>query len=159
MRLVRAAATLLGIGLLAWACSASPSRYTESCSTGEVSAQLRAKYSLGDLPEFKSLKFCEKEDRDGFSANMSFVADPTESIAYLASLGMRRQDFVQASPEEVSRLSRAEGEGWKLHDGEPYLTNSRSRDWNGKCLVDYLAFVPERKEWDGQVFMGMYCQE
>ena len=90
---------------------------------------------------------------------MSFVADSSDSVAYLASLGMRWQDFVRASPGEVNRLSRVEGEGWKLKDGEPYLTNSKSRDWNGECLVDYLAYVPEGESWNGEVFIGMYCQE
>ena len=159
MRLTGSATSLLVIGLLTSACSISPSKYPESCSTGEVSAQVRTKYSLGDLPEMTSFKFCEREDMDGFSANMSFVANSSEGVAYLASLGMRWQDFIRASPDEVSRLSRAEGDGWKLNDGQSYLTNSHARDWNGECLVDYLAYVPEGKEWKGEVFIGMYCQE
>lgn len=96
---------------------------------------------------------------DGFAASMSFVADPDGSVAYLGSLGMRWQDFLRASPELVSRLFRTPGEGWKLKDGEPYLTNSHSREWNGECLVAYMAYVPEGKAWKGEVFIGTVRSE
>lgn len=90
---------------------------------------------------------------------MSFVADSKESVAYLASLGMRWNDFVPVSPADVSRLSRTEEEGWNLKGGESYLRNRHAREWNGECLVDYTAYVPEGEAWKGEVFIGMYCQE
>lgn len=159
MRYRRTVAFLLGLGLLASACSVSASSDSGSCSTAEVSAQLKSRYSLGDLPQVSSFRFCEKEDKDGFAANMYFVAKPDDGVAYLESLGMRWKDFVRASPRDVTRLSQAEGEGWRLRDGENYLTSSRSREWNGECLVDYRAFVPEGKSWKGEVFIGVYCEE
>ncbi len=90
---------------------------------------------------------------------MPFVAEPAESVEYLASMGMRWKDFVRASPELVSRLSHASGAGWALKNGNPYLTNSYAREWNGECLVDYHAYVPAGKAWKGDVYVGMYCQQ
>ncbi|MBD0708038.1 MULTISPECIES: hypothetical protein [unclassified Streptomyces] len=153
-------ALLLSLGLSASACSGLSSGRAQSCLTGELPERLKVKYSLGEIPEVTSLKFCEKEDRDGFSAEMSFVADSSDvAAAYLSSLGMRLERFVQVPPRQIDQLYHPKGKGWDLNDSDRYLTSFSGRDWNGECLLTYRAIIPEEKNWKGEVYLGMYCMQ
>ncbi|MBD0708039.1 MULTISPECIES: hypothetical protein [unclassified Streptomyces] len=160
MRSIGVAALVLGLGLLSSACSVPLSDRTQSCLTGELPERLRVKYSLGELPEVTSFKFCEKEDRDGFLADVSFVADTNDAAsAYISSMGMHVEDFVAVTPRQIDRFYHPKSKVWELNDDQRYLTSSGGRDWNGQCLLDYRAIIPEKKKWKGEVYLGMYCMQ
>ncbi|MEU8523950.1 hypothetical protein [Streptomyces sp. NPDC048577] len=127
--------------------------------TNGVPKTAQKRYSIGNPPSFSGFAFCESGDKDGSVANFTFAAEPNKSKAYLATLGMKWSDFVPASSSEVEELSRSKSKGWELKAGQSYLVNRYSREWNGDCLADYMAYVPANKQWQGEVYISMYCQD
>ncbi|MCX5179230.1 hypothetical protein [Streptomyces virginiae] len=127
------------------------------CTAATLSSSIREKYSLPELPKADEVQFCEGSDKDGDWARLSFRSSPDDSQAYLTNLEMRPEGFIPIESSKVDRLANPERQGWTLTKGLKYKMNGKSREHNGHCLVDYKAFIEDSADWDGRVYMGMYC--
>jgi hypothetical protein len=159
MKVFRAGAVILSAGVLSAGCAQPSAEDESSCVTSGVPKAAQERYSIGEPPSLSNFTFCEGEDRDGSLANFTFTAEPHKSKVYLKTLGMDWEGFTPASPEKIEELSHPKRMGWKLKAGTSYLVNRYSREWNGKCLADYVAYVPAGSSWNGEVFIGVYCQD
>ncbi|UUY47935.1 hypothetical protein NRK68_12310 [Streptomyces yangpuensis] len=130
----------------------------QPCKSMAISPQIFEKYGLPELPTSEEVQFCEGSDRDGFSAQLTFRSAPDKSRAYLTSLGMDPPSFSSVTPQKVAEHSRPDGEGWRLTQGLFYKWSIKAHDWNGQCSVDYTSFIQSSEDWDGRVYLAMYCQ-
>ncbi|MFD8416873.1 hypothetical protein ACFV2Q_34930 [Streptomyces sp. NPDC059650] len=128
------------------------------CTSTPISPSILKKYSLPQVPHGDNVQFCEGSDKDGFSAQLSFRSDPKDADSYLKSLDMDPATFTDVTPEMLAELTQEKDDGWTLANGPDYKWGMKARDWNGQCLVDYKAYIRKSADWDGQVYIGMYCQ-
>ncbi|MER7730227.1 hypothetical protein ABTX80_05030 [Streptomyces erythrochromogenes] len=147
---------LAGVGEVTVTGVAALTAGESSCTATPLSASLRERYSLPDLPGAEDVRFCEKSYRDATHAELTFRSSPADSEAYLRGLG-----FTQAGspvePGKVRELSRPDGDGWQLTEGLHYRVDHASRDWNGHCSLDYTAYVQSAEGWDGRVYLAALC--
>ncbi len=101
------------------------------------------------------IHFCEGEDKDGDWARLTFRSAPPDARSYLHSLGI--ESFSTVPAEKVEALAQRDGGGWKLTKGLPYKRGGKSIEHNGYGLVDYKAYIEDAPDWDGRVYLGMYC--
>ncbi|MFJ7774891.1 hypothetical protein [Streptomyces yangpuensis] len=132
--------------------------HEQPCKSTTVSPQIVEKYALPAFPEGEEIEFCEGSDRDGFSAQLTFRSEPEKSRAYMSSLGMDPASFRSVTPQEVTEYARPDGDGWRLTEGLFYKRSTKSHEWNGQCAVDYTAYMQSSADWDGRVYLAMYCQ-
>ncbi|WP_405425020.1 hypothetical protein [Streptomyces erythrochromogenes] len=154
-RILTASASLTGL-LLTAGCGFDLDPESR-CTSTSISTSIREKYSLPELPKADDIRFCEGSDKDGDWARLTFRSSPADTHNYLESLDMKPQGFVSMDDSDVNRLTNPEREGWALTKGLPYKVNGKAREHNGHCLVDYKAFIQDSADWDGRVYMGMYC--
>ncbi|MET9962002.1 hypothetical protein ABZ128_23615 [Streptomyces sp. NPDC006326] len=129
-----------------------------ACVSDSVPPALLKKYSLPALPHSEAVRFCETPDKDGSSARLTFRSDPKDSDAYLKSLDMDPAEFIDSLPGKVEELSQDKGDAWALDRNAAYKAGMKAIDWNGQCLVDYQAYIRKTPDWDGTVYIGLYCQ-
>ncbi|WP_328790351.1 MULTISPECIES: hypothetical protein [unclassified Streptomyces] len=127
------------------------------CTATDLSPSIRDKYSLPELSKADDIQFCEGSDADGDWARLTFRSSPGDSQEYLERLEIHPEGFMPVESSAVDRLASPEREGWKLTKGLDYKENGKSREHNGHCLVDYKAFIQDSPDWDGRVYLGMYC--
>ncbi|MFJ9942951.1 hypothetical protein [Streptomyces erythrochromogenes] len=125
------------------------------CTTKELSPSIRARYSLPELPPATEVHFCEGEDKDGDWARLTFRSAPHEAQSYLQSLGI--EGFTEFPAEDVDSLAQPDRNAWRLTTGPAYKVGGKSIEYNGYGLVDYKAFIEDTSDWDGRVYLGMYC--
>ncbi|MFJ6782429.1 hypothetical protein [Streptomyces yangpuensis] len=127
------------------------------CTATPLSPSIRERYSLPEPPKADEIQFCEGSDKDGDWARLTFRSSPADTQKYLESLDMKPQGFIAMDASDVDQLADPEREGWALTKGLGYKVNGKAREHNGHCLVDYKAFIQDSANWDGRVYMGMYC--
>ncbi|WP_404960029.1 hypothetical protein [Streptomyces sp. 147326] len=128
------------------------------CTATTISPSLREVYSLPELPKgADEIRICEASDKDGSWAQLTFKSQPDETVAYLKSLDMDPAKFAPVPPKKMNELTDRDGDGWELTKGLDYKRGGRSINYNGHCLVHYKAYVQNTAEWDGRVYLGIYC--
>ncbi|MFE7181457.1 hypothetical protein [Streptomyces erythrochromogenes] len=128
-----------------------------SCTATPLSASLRERYSLPDLPRAEDVRFCEQSDRDGTHARLTFLSSPAESEAYLTRLGLGPAGFHPVERGEVDELARPDGDGWQLTKGRHYKAKRGSPEGNGHCFLSYAAYIQSTEDWDGRVYLAAFC--
>ncbi|MEW2139270.1 hypothetical protein AB0892_22215 [Streptomyces sp. NPDC005409] len=127
------------------------------CIATTLSPSLHEGYSLPELPEAEGIKFCEGSDKDGTWARLTFQSAPGDAQAYLNGLDLSPDEFTPVPSSKVDELAQSGREGWALTEGLEYKRGGKSREYNGHCLVDYKAYIQNSVDWDGRVYIGMYC--
>ncbi|MEU3981247.1 hypothetical protein AB0F77_14180 [Streptomyces sp. NPDC026672] len=130
----------------------------DRCSTDELPSSATSTYELPEIPRGARFVFCETDGGDGPSANLELTVDETAGRAYLSALGLEREGFLPASRQDVANEAKAPGKGWRLDTGRAYLTNLRAFNHGGRCMMQYVAYVPDEKQWAGPVYLSMACR-